>query len=196
MIYTLVYLIFWLILFLDYAGRYLSLGVSVTLTLELLLPRLYNRAPGRTGAERERPWLISRVRPRTRWPTMNGYVSGAGELVTRYLPPRFTPCSLASGIIIPENRLFPHRLSPRRRSSRLRYSSFARRSEHCTMFFVVFFYIQVVLVWHFTSDFSCALIIVSGVVGRDKFTEVYAYFFLSNRFLESIHEPFSSQRLV
>lgn len=102
-------------LFRDYAARYLSLSASVVLTLELLLPRLYNRAPRRMGEAR----LIFRVRPHTRWPTMNGYVSGAAELVTRYLPPRFTPCSLASGIIILENRLFPHRLLPRRRSSRL-----------------------------------------------------------------------------
>lgn len=36
-------------LFRDYAARYLSLSASVVLTLELLLPRLYNRAPRRMG---------------------------------------------------------------------------------------------------------------------------------------------------
>lgn len=48
--------------------------------------------------EEGRALVDSRVRPRTRWPTMNGYVSGVVELVTRYLPPRFTPCVLLPAV--------------------------------------------------------------------------------------------------
>jgi len=64
-------------------ARYLSLRASLASQLPLSLGIIESAGKGGSCS-------ISRVRPRTRWSTMNGYVSGVAELVRRYLPPRFT----------------------------------------------------------------------------------------------------------
>lgn len=174
------YLISWLTLFLDYAARYLSSGVSVTLTLELPLPRLYNRAPvwkgvGADGGEAS----VDFPRPSTypvaddEWIRFRGcWISNAIPATTIYpvfsrlryhhtVESTFPPPIIAAAMLV----------APR---------CFSIRAEIRTLhdiFRCPLLYSGGVPVWRFTSGFPCALIIVSGIVGRDKFTEVYTRIF-------------------